>query len=71
MSNAMREYNSYLFWMKMAILLVALIYTFTLRRRVAHADAHVAPAVRRIVGLVSIGLWIAVLIPARLIGLFT
>src|SRR5882672_2536789 len=48
MSNAMREYNSYLFWTKMAILLVALIYTFTLRRRVAHAGASVAPAVRRI-----------------------
>jgi len=70
-TNALREYHSDLFWMKMAILLVALIYTFTLRRRVASADMGVTPAVRRIVGLVSIGLWIAVLIPARLIGLFT
>jgi putative copper export protein len=72
MSNALREYRSYLFWMKMAILLVALIYTFTLRRSVALADeGRVAPAARKVVGLISIALWTAVLIHARLIGLFT
>ena len=72
MSNAMREYNSYLFWMKMAVLLVALVYTFTLRRHVTLAgEARVGPATRRAVGLISIALWTAVVIQARLIGLFT
>ena len=71
MTNALREYHSYLFWMKMTVLCVALIHTFTLRRKVAHAEHGVAPATRRAVGAVSIALWIAVLIPARLIGLFT
>lgn len=72
LTNALREYHSYLFWMKMAILLVALIYTFTLRRQVTLADeARVSPAARRAAGLVSIALWMSVIIPARLIGLFT
>jgi hypothetical protein len=72
LTNALREYHSYLFWMKMAILLVALIYTFTLRRHVTLADeARVAPAARKAVGLISIALWTSVVIPARLIGLFT
>ena len=72
LTNALREYHSYLFWMKMAILLVALIYTFTLRRQVTLADeARVSPAARRAAGLVSIALWMSVIVPARLIGLFT
>lgn len=71
-TNALREYHSYLFWMKMAILLVALVYTFTLRRRVTLADeARVTPAARKAVGLISIALWTSVIVSARLIGLFT
>ena len=71
-SNALREYRSYLFWMKMAILLVAVIYTFTVRRYVALADeSRVAPATRKAVGFISLVLWTTVLIHARLIGLFT
>ena len=72
LSNALREYRSYLFWFKMTVLLVALVYTFTVRRRVTLADeTRVAPAARMAVGLISIALWTAVAIPARLIGLFT
>ena len=72
LSNALREYHSYLFWMKMAVLLVALAYTFTIRRRITLADeTRVAPATRKAVALVSIALWTAVVVQARLIGLFT
>jgi uncharacterized protein DUF6644 len=71
--NAMREYYSEFFWIKMYVLPVALIYTFTVRRRVAQAeDGRVSPGVQKIVGLVSILLWIGgVAVPSRLIGLFT
>jgi hypothetical protein len=71
--NAMREYYSEFFWIKMYVLPVALIYTFTIRRKVAQAeDGRVSPGVQRIVGLVSILLWIGgVAVPSRLIGLFT
>jgi hypothetical protein len=71
--NAMREYYSEFFWIKMYVLPVALIYTFTVRRMVSQADeGRVSPGVQKIVGLVSILLWIGgVAIPSRLIGLFT
>ena len=71
--NAMREYYSDFFWIKMYVLPVALIYTFTVRRMVAQAEeGRVSPAVQRVVGLVSILLWFGgVTVPSRLIGLFT
>jgi putative copper export protein len=71
-SNAMREYYSAFFWFKMEVMVLALIYTFTLRRKVTQADeARVGPFWSKVVGLVSIVLWACVAIPARLIGLFT
>jgi len=71
--NAMREYFSEYFWIKMYVLPVALIYTLTIRRMVAGADeGRVSPGVQKIVGLVSMLLWFGgVAIPSRLIGLFT
>jgi hypothetical protein len=73
MQNAMREYFSEFFWIKMYVLPIALIYTFTIRQRVAMADeSRVAPAMSKLTGLASILLWIGgVAVPSRLIGLFT
>ena len=71
--NAMREYFSEFFWIKMYVLPIAVIYTVTVRRMVSQAeDGRVSPGVQKIVGLVSILLWFGgVAIPSRLIGLFT
>jgi putative copper export protein len=72
MQNAMREYYSQFFWIKMVFLVLALIYTFTLRRKVTLADkGSVVTFQTKMVGLVSILLWAMVAIPARLIGLFS
>ena len=73
MQNAMREYFSEYFWIKMYVLPIALIYTFTIRQRIALADeARLAPMWSKLAGLVSILLWMGgVTIPSRLIGLFT
>ena len=73
MQNAMREYFSEFFWIKMYVLPVALIYTFAIRQRVALADeSRVAPVMSKLTGLASILLWIGgVAVPSRLIGLFT
>lgn len=71
-SNALREYYSIFFWFKMVVMVVALVFTFTIRRRVTLAPAgQVGAATRKLVGVLSIVLWAAVAIPARLIGLFT
>ena len=72
LSLPIRQYYSPFFWMKMRLLLVALIFTFTLRHKVTMADeASVGPVWGKVVGLVSIGLWTWVAIEARLIGLLS
>ena len=71
-SNALREYYSIFFWFKMVVMVVALVFTFTIRRRVTLAPAgQFGAATRKLVGVLSIVLWASVAIPARLIGLFT
>jgi hypothetical protein len=49
--------NGFLF--KMAALLVALLYHYTIHRKVAKADS--SGAVAALVGIVSIGLWVSVI----------
>ncbi len=71
-SNALREYYSPFFWTKMSMLVLALLFTFTIRRRVILSrEGAVSTGLRKLVGAVSIALWAGVAIPARLIGLFT
>ena len=72
MQNAMREYYSEFFWQKMYFLAAALVFTFTVRRKVAlAADGSVAPIWSKLVAIVSILLWGTVVVSGRLIGLFT
>ena len=72
MSNAIKEYYSPFFWTKMEVLPVALIFTFTLRRKVALADeSRVGTFWPKIVGLISIALWTTVATMGRLIGVLS
>src|SRR5438876_10200392 len=72
MQNAMREYYSQLFWIKMVFLALAFVFTVTLRRSVALKGEESAGVFKvRAVGLVSSFLWLMVAAPARLIGLFS
>jgi len=71
-SNSIKEYYSDWFWYKMYALAAALIFTFTIRRSVAFADeARAKPSLAKVVGLVSIALWLSVAVLARLIGLLS
>jgi uncharacterized protein YacL len=72
LSLPIRQYYSPFFWLKMRLLLVALIFTFTLRHRVTLADeARVGAVWGKVVGLTSIALWTLVAVEGRLIGLFS
>ena len=69
MSEAIKCYYSFAFWTKMSALALAILFTFTIRRRVAFADeARVSPAVARAVGAISILLWSTVGWGGRWIG---
>jgi hypothetical protein len=69
MSEAIKCYYSFAFWTKMTALALAIIFTFTVRRRVTRADAaRFSPAVLRTVGAISILLWSTVGWGGRWIG---
>ena len=68
MTVALEEYANPVFWFKMYVLLAAVIFTFTVRRKVTSADeARVPPVWRKLVALVSIVLWMSVAAGGRLI----
>jgi len=68
MTVALEEYANPVFWFKMYVLLAAVIFTFTVRRRVTRADeSRVPPVWRKVVALVSIVLWMSVAAGGRLI----
>lgn len=67
-TNALTYRRSWLFILKMWLLAVTLVFTATVRWRVAIADEGRLPSwVTRAVGAVSLALWMAVTISGRLI----
>jgi hypothetical protein len=68
-SEAVKCYQSAAFWVKMTSLFLAIVFTFTVRRRVANADeGRVAPLWTKVVALVSLTLWSGVGWGGRWIG---
>lgn len=68
-SEAVKCYYSFAFWFKMTSLALAIIFTFTVRQRVALMDdARISPIKARIVALVSLALWSGVGWGGRWIG---
>ncbi len=69
-STALKQYYSPFFWWKMQAVLVGVILTVTVRRRIAmRPEAELGPVWPKVVAVVSIALWTSVTIGARLIGL--
>ena len=68
LSEATKCYYSFAFWVKMTSLLLVVIFTFTLRRRVVMADASIAPVWGKLAAMVSLALWAGVGWGGRWIG---
>ena len=69
LAEAIKCYYSLAFAVKMTSLLLAIIFTFTVRRKVALADeGRVGPLWGRLVAVVSVALWSGVGIGGRWIG---
>lgn len=69
LSEALKCYYNTSFWVKMASLLLAIIFTFTVRRRVVMAEGgQVGPHWQKLVALVSLALWFSVAAAGRWIG---
>jgi len=69
MCFATKYYYLTFFWVKLAALVLVLIFTFSVRRAVALAeDSGISRARGRIVALVSLSLWTTVALGGRYIG---
>jgi len=72
MQNASREYYSEYFWMKMEFLAAGLVLTaITLAYMSKRVNETRTGVGAKLVGLLALGVWAGVVIPARLIGLFS
>ena len=68
-SEATKCYQSPAFWIKMVSLLLAMVFTYTVRRRTAAADERgISPFACRSVGVLSMALWFMVAWGGRWIG---
>jgi hypothetical protein len=69
LSESIKCYYSPAFWTKMTVLPLAILFTFTVRRKVAMADAmRVGPLWTKLVAFVSLSLWFTVGAAGRWIG---
>ena len=69
MCFATKYYYLTFFWAKMASLLLVLLFTFSVRRKVTMSDeTRSGPLWAKLVALVSLSLWTSVAIGGRLIG---
>ena len=71
LSEAIKCYFSPPFFWKMSLLVLAVIFTFTVRRRVAATDpGRIAPVLVRLTAVVSLGLWFGVGFSGRWIAFY-
>jgi hypothetical protein len=68
MCFATKYYYLTFFWVKMAALFLVIVFTVSIRRRVAMADETVDPVWSKAVALVSLSLWTTVALGGRYIG---
>ena len=69
MCFATKYYYLTAFWVKVTALLLVLVFTFSVRRRVTLADeTRMSPIWGKLVAVVSLSLWTSVALGGRLIG---
>jgi len=70
-SEAVKCFYNLAFWVKMVSLVLAMSYTFTVRRKVSHAaEGQVSPGMTRLVAIISLVLWSGVGFGGRGIGFY-
>lgn len=69
-SEALKCFDSSAFWAKMGLLTVALVFHFTVHRRVVMAEPPVARFPSGLVACTSLALWTGVALAAKFIGIF-
>jgi hypothetical protein len=69
-TTPLKAYHSPFFWLKMQAVLIGVMLTLTVRRRMSmRTDAELGPVWPKVVALLSLALWTSAMIGARWIGL--
>jgi hypothetical protein len=69
-SETLKAYESSFFWLKMSLLAAAILFHFTLFQRVSEAEPPATATRRRVVACLSLGLWLAVALAGKMIGIY-
>lgn len=64
-SQAVKCYHNRVFWTKMALLLLALVFHFTVHRKAISDSSRIGPIQARLAGGLSLTLWIAAALAAK------
>jgi len=70
-STAMKQYFSPFFWWKMELLMLGLVFTYTIRQKFVDNYDGSSSIWPKVAGMFSIAVWTGVAIGARLIGLLS
>jgi hypothetical protein len=69
-SESLKCYESSFFWIKMAALLIAIVFYFTVHRRAARSEPPMGRFRTRLVACMSLVLWLAVALSGKMIGIY-
>ena len=69
-SETLKAYESSFFWMKMGLLLAAILFHFTVFRRIGAATPPASATRRWMVAAVSLGLWLGVALAGKMVGIY-
>ena len=65
-AQAAKWHDNPVFWFKMLLLIIATVFQLSVRRKIASADLSLQPATAKLIGAVSLVLWISIALSAKM-----
>ncbi len=65
-AQAAKWHDNPLFWFKMLFLLIATVFQLSVRRKIVSADLSLHPATAKLIGAVSLVLWISIALSSKM-----
>lgn len=65
-AQAAKWHDNPIFWLKMLLLIIATVFQLSVRRKIASTDLPLQPATAKLIGAVSLVLWISLALSAKM-----
>ncbi len=65
-AQAAKWHDNPVFWFKMLFLLIATVFQWSVRRKIVSADLSLHPATAKLIGAVSLVLWISIALSSKM-----